>query len=331
MTKIIFTLLRYAITSAGVSEAVATDDSLMRIASAIVAIVTTVIGLYESYKHNKLKTASNQDSNDKGPSDGNVIASNVALLALAVMLLPFVSGCTTTATSGTTTVTMQKATRQGYGSSGSVSATVVTTRAGASTSSLGEVVWGLDGSNYTTPLVGVSTSEVVTLTTPSTLAAGSYIVTANVGSATARTTLKVIDYPSEFNAICTTLSSGVKLSFKLSTYYILKNNPDLSSTLSITADSVKVILCASSPTEEGYKAALILVYPNMDDASLELAASALKTAYDVAASTWKAETGTTLSLQSIWSDSRYASGVNTLVTAACDGVAAGVALYNSGE
>ena len=250
----------------------------------------------------------------------------IATIAAAVALC---AGCSTTSMSGTTSVTMNKVTRQSFGSAGSVSATVVTTAIDTTTASLTPVKWGLNGVNYETALTGASTSEVATLTTPADLAVGNYPVTASVGGATASAMLKVVDYPTVFNETATAAAPTVKAAFKLTTYYVIKNNPELADTFSISASTVQVILCASDPTTAGFKAAIKLAYPDLSDTDAELIATALEAGYSSAASTWKSETGSTLSLSQLWSDSKYAAGINTLTTAALTGVSEGVTMATS--
>jgi hypothetical protein len=251
----------------------------------------------------------------------------LAILSLAVLAL--FAGCSTTATSGTTSIKMDKNTTQSFGSAGEVSAVVVTTATDGTTAALTPVKWGLNGVNYETELTGVSTSETATLATPADLAVGSYPVTAAVGGATASAMLKVVDYPTVFNETATAAAPTVKAAFKLTTYYVIKNNPELADTFSISASTVQVILCASDPTTAGFKAAIKLAYPDLSDTDAELIATALEAGYASAASTWKSETGSMLSLSQLWSDSEYAAGINTLTTAALTGVSEGVTMATS--
>jgi len=251
------------------------------------------------------------------------------MLSLAAIAL--VAGCSTTATSGTTSIKMGKTTTQSYGAAGEVSAVVVTTATDGTTAALTPVKWGLNGVNYETELTGMSTSETTTLATPADLAVGIYPVTAAAGGATASATLKVVDYPAVFNETATAASPTVKAAFKLTTYYIIKNNPELADTFSISDSTVQVILCASDPTTAGFKAAIKLAYPDLSDTDAELIATALEAGYSSAASTWKSETGSTLSLSQLWSDSKYVTGINALVSAALTGVAEGVTMASSSE
>jgi hypothetical protein len=106
MTKIIYTLIRYALTAAGASEAIATDDLVMQIVSGIVAVGSVAWGIFEAKQHVKLAASS-------GSSDTTTAstASNAVMLIAFAMLLPLtvaMSACSTTtstASNGTTVTT----------------------------------------------------------------------------------------------------------------------------------------------------------------------------------------------------------------------------------
>lgn len=224
---------------------------------------------------------------------------------------------------------MDKVTRQSYGKTGTVSATVITTATGSKTADLTPVTWGVNGVNYSSPLTGASTSETVTLVTPATLSVGEYPVTASVGGATAAATLKVIDYPTIYNSICTTMAPSVKAAFKLTTYYVLQNNPDLADTFEISQASASAILCATDPTAAGFKVAITAAIPKISDTDAELVATALEAAYASANSVWQQQTGSSLALSAFWTDSKYATGTNLLLTNALSGVSEGITMYKS--
>jgi len=54
MTKIIYTLIRYGLTATGATEAIATDDLVMKIVSGIIALGSIAWGLYEAKNHAQL-------------------------------------------------------------------------------------------------------------------------------------------------------------------------------------------------------------------------------------------------------------------------------------
>lgn len=93
MTKVIYTFIRYALTAAGASEAVVTDDAVMQFASAIVSIACALWGLYESRRHASLAAG---EKPDEGDSSGGGLSSALPLLGLCVGIAFFVTGCTTT-------------------------------------------------------------------------------------------------------------------------------------------------------------------------------------------------------------------------------------------
>ena len=109
MTRIILALIRYILTAAGASEAVASSDEVTQLASAIVAALCAAWGLYESHRHEKL--ASGSTSASPGGTSGSGTGSAAALLIVGAMLLPMLlmgTACSTVATTaadGTTTST----------------------------------------------------------------------------------------------------------------------------------------------------------------------------------------------------------------------------------
>jgi hypothetical protein len=96
MTRIIYTLVRYILTAVGASEAVASDDVVMQIASGIVAAASVVWGLYESRHHAKLAAATGQPDST-APTGG--AASLLVACALLLPVLAAGTGCSTTVAS----------------------------------------------------------------------------------------------------------------------------------------------------------------------------------------------------------------------------------------
>jgi hypothetical protein len=105
MTKVIYTFIRYALTAAGASEAVVTDDTVMQFASAVVSIACALWGLYESRKHASLAAEANSD--EGGDSSGGLSAV-LPLLGLCAGIAFFGVGCTTTCTSADGSTVSQK-------------------------------------------------------------------------------------------------------------------------------------------------------------------------------------------------------------------------------
>lgn len=254
-----------------------------------------------------------------------------SVFLMAVSALAFLAGCSTMSSSrdGTISVRMDSVSHQILGKGSSVDAVVVSTE--VPTSSLGCVTWGLNGANYSSPLSGMSSSEKVVLDCPALLAAGTYPLTASVAGVTAVGTLRVVDLGAVYSEIAEFAAPVIKSGFATGTFFILKNNPELVDTFQVSSNAASTILCAAEPTSEGFKQAILVAYPDMDEGSAELIAQVLESAYDTANATYKAKTGSdsNLSLAVVWGNSDYAGATNKLILAVNEGVASGISAYKA--
>lgn len=231
-----------------------------------------------------------------------------AILSLAA--LAFMSGCATrtSSVSGTTVtpaLNVDKVALQKLGKTSTIKAEVVVLK--GTTGALGSVTWGLNGTNYTSPLTGVSTSETVTLTAPATLAAGTYTVTASTPAATdgtysylsasGNTTLRVLDT----KQIMTDIAPSIRQAFKTATILVLTNNPDLKDDIATTS-AIVVTLLKSGMSDTEITAAIKAAYPKLDDATATLIGSGVASGWQSFLLAYKTYTGEAFDLSSLTGD-----------------------------
>lgn len=110
---------------------------------------------------------------------------------------------------------------------------------------------------------------------------------------------------------------------------ILTKNPQLADDFALSTSAAATILSASTPTAEGFSAAVRAAFPGVTQAQATQIGAALESAYAAGAALFKAQTGRDLVLTSIIADPEYKAAADSLVTALVRGVANGLADYRT--